>query len=647
MAQVFSLRLFTLRRLLVLLVLLVPVVACSPGLLRAKQPGVAEALKLKPVQEEWVSYDIPEADQRENCKLEPYQREGVSGWEVRDADNRVLRRYLDTNADNKVDQWCYFRNGVEVYRDIDTNYNRNADQYRWLATAGTRWGIDDDEDGHIDRWKAISPEEVTEEAVLAMSSRDADRFSLLLLTPEELEELGLGEQQDAQLSEKLTATTQNYEDFLRNQQVVESGTEWVNFGGKRPGVVPAGTDGMTQDLHIYENVAAVVEEGGQHDQVIIGTLVRVGDVWRVIDLPKSFSEARAGNGSGGFFFQASLAARGSEQVPVSGGLDSEVQDLISEMEEIDRKLQNASAPAELAPLHARRADVLEKLAKAANSDSDRATWIRQLADTVSAATQSGEYPQGVKRLAALSADLQEQQAESSLVAYVTYRHLMAEYTHNLQQPDADFAQIQEHWLNNLEQFIEQYPTQPEASEAMLQLGMAEEFAGNDEEAVSWYSRIAEQFPETDVAQKANGAKRRIESLGEPLVLSGKDRDGNVVDVKSYRGKVVLVHYWATYYPNCMPGLSVLKDMQAKYGKDNLALIGVNVDSDRSKFETYLDENPLPWPQLHAPGGLDSSLAQTYGVLVLPTMILADRDGNIVNRDLNAGEVDGELRRLLR
>ena len=70
--------------------------------------------------------------------------------------SQVLRRFLDTNGDNKVDQWCYFKDGIEIYRDIDANFNNKADQYRWLGTAGTRWGLDDDENGQIDSWKVIS-----------------------------------------------------------------------------------------------------------------------------------------------------------------------------------------------------------------------------------------------------------------------------------------------------------------------------------------------------------------------------------------------------------------------------------------------------------------------------------------------------------
>ena len=49
--------------------------------------------------------------------------------------------------------------------------------------------------------------------------------------------------------------------------------------------------------------------------------------------------------------------------------------------------------------------------------------------------------------------------------------------------------------------------------------------------------------------------------------------------------------------------------------------GVALDGDRAKLVKFLQAKPLPWPQLHEPGGLDSRLAEEFGVLALPTMVL--------------------------
>ena len=281
----------------------------------------------------------------------------------------------------------------------------------------------------------------------------------------------------------------------------------------------------------------------------------------------------------GFFFQASLA-KTPAVTGVAGGLSPEVQKLVSDLEQIDKDLATQQSGEVAGQLNARRADVLQQLAQKATGAEDRMTWIRQLADTVSAAAQSGTYPDGIERLQSLYQNLEKEKATPALVAYVKYRFLSAEYGRSVQEPNADFAKIQQQWLVDLEQFVKDYPSSSDAAEAMLQLAVAKEFAGQDKDALTWYSRIAAEFPDTAVATKANGAKRRIESVGQPLQLEGKDLSGQTVSISGQRGKVVLVHYWATWCEPCKQDLSLLKDMLAKYGKDKMALIGVNVDSRR-------------------------------------------------------------------
>ena len=85
-----------------------------------------------------------------------------------------------------------------------------------------------------------------------MRDRDADRFKLLLLTPAELRDLGLDDQQAKDLASKLANTASGYEQLLRTQKVVEKDAQWLNFGGTRPGIVPAGTDGRKKTWCIRE-----------------------------------------------------------------------------------------------------------------------------------------------------------------------------------------------------------------------------------------------------------------------------------------------------------------------------------------------------------------------------------------------------------
>ncbi len=175
--------------------------------------------------------------------------------------------------------------------------------------------------------------------------------------------------------------------------------------------------------------------------------------------------------SEGFFFQGPLARRGTTDVPVSGGLSPEIQELVNGLEQIDRDLSAAKTLDALAPLNAQRAELLEKLADKATAAEDKTTWIRQLADTVSAAVQSGGFPDGIQRLEALYKRLETEKAAPDLVSYVKFRYLSADYWHSLQLPDADFAKIQQKWLTDLEQFVTDFATTKDAAEAMLQLAI--------------------------------------------------------------------------------------------------------------------------------------------------------------------------------
>lgn len=609
------------------------------------KPTPAEALKLQPIQA-GVDYDVPDQQATEKCTLAAVKAPPVSGWEVRDGSDNVLRRFLDTNGDNKIDQWCYYKDGVEVYRDIDSNFNRKVDEYRWLGTAGIRWALDPNEDGRIDRWKVISPEELSEEMTGALSGRDAERLRCLLLTKEELSGLRLGKDRAAELDKKLADANTELDEYVRTQEIVKSDAHWVNFGATRPGLVAAGTDGLEQDLQVYENAVAVIESDTSHDQIILGTLIRVGDAWRMISLPRSVSDTQDTAASDGFFFRSALARQTAMEAPAAGGLSAEVQALVTQLEEIDRALAAAATPAASAPLHAQKAALLKKLADLAANADEKTAWIRQRADALSASAQGGA-PDGIQQLAALCQELQTDNAAPELASYVKFLFLTADYSQAMQAPNADYPKVQQKWRADLEQFVKDFGTTEDVAEAMLQLAIVDEFDGQDEKAIGWYGRITSEFPNSPRAVKAVGAKRRLESVGKPLEFEGKDIDGNPVSIAALRGKVVIIHYWATLHDQCKLDISVLKDMQTKYGKNKVALIGVNLDSARADFDAYLQRNPLPWPQMYEPGGLDSPLANTLGILALPTMLLIDQDGKVVDRNLHIEKVDEALGGLVR
>jgi thiol-disulfide isomerase/thioredoxin len=616
--------------------------ATSAQWVYAAAPTAAQALKLTPVQQ-GIDCDQPSPELAAKCKIIAKKINGRVGWIVESPDGVILRKFVDTNGDNVVDQWSYYKDGLEVYRDIDSNFNGKADQYRWFHTAGSRWGVDPKETGVVQGWRSISAEEVSAEIVAAVATNDAQRFRRLLLTPNELKALGLGKSRAESVGQKVSRAAAEFSTMAARQRTITPDTMWLQFGASRPGIVPAGTDQSTRDLRVYENVVAIFEGGGKHGQLQIGTLVQVGDAWRVIDVPQPMTEGQTEVASHGFFFQAPMATRNES---AATGPSEALQKLLNQLSSLDNEAAKATTPEEQGQFTGRRADLLIQIADAAKSADDRAMWLRQLADMISSAVQSGTCPDGAERLKSLFEKLQKSNADKNMAAYVKFRQLTAAYVLSMQAPKADPSKIQTEWIKTLEQFVGDYPAAPDAAEAMLQMAITQEYSGQEDDAKKWYTRIVREFPDSPAAKKANGAQTRLDSVGKVIELNGQSPLGSQIDLAKYRGKVVLIQYWATWSGPAKADMPTLKELWNKYGRQ-FAIVGVSLDNNAKDLSAYLGENPLPWPQIFEPGGLDSRPANVFGILTVPTMILVDQQGKVVNRSVSTAELEAEVKKLIR
>lgn len=353
---------------------------------KSSGPSVQTILAYQPSQKD-VPIDRPESAEIGKCTVSTNK----SGYILRDADGDVLRHFADTNGDNSVDQWSYYKDGVEVFRDLDSNKNNKPDQCRWLNTAGTRWGIDANEDGKIDAWKVISAEEVTSELVAALRDRDRARFERLLVAPKEIKVLGLGAAKAAALQKKLEEAAAGFARFANSQQLVTPESKWVSFGGFQPGIVPQGTDESTVDLMVYENVMAMVETDGKAQPITVGAIVRMGNTWRLIDLPQAVESTASANDYKPFFFAMPKAALPEQQA--AGKPNEKMQQLMTELQGLGE-----ITPATPARQHERRAEILQQLADESETPEMRTQWYQNLADTLSAAVQTGAYEAGIDKL---------------------------------------------------------------------------------------------------------------------------------------------------------------------------------------------------------------------------------------------------------
>src|SRR4051794_35180580 len=249
-------------------------------------PTVAQMLNFTPRQK-GVGYATPAAEEQEKCKVELMKGATKgSGWLLRDPNGKVLRIFFDTNGYGKPNVWSYFKDGAEVYREVDSTYAGRPDQYRWLNAGGMKWGLDADRDGRIESWKAISPEEVSQELLQALIARDAARFQALLLTEAELKALELPADQAGRIRDSLKAAAARFEETATKLSAsLTAKANWIHLETQAPQCLPADQGGARSDLVKYTAGTILFENAGKNEWVQTGEIVQVGAAWRLAEGP--------------------------------------------------------------------------------------------------------------------------------------------------------------------------------------------------------------------------------------------------------------------------------------------------------------------------------------------------------------------------
>ena len=130
----------------------------------------------------------------------------------------------------------------------------------------------------------------------------------------------------------------------------------------------------------------------------------------------------------------------------------------------------------------------------------------------------------------------------------------------------------------------------------------------------------------------------------------EDMDGESYKLHDYRGKVVLVNFWATWCPPCRKEMPALEALYKKLDGDSFAVLAVNQWEDPDHVFAYTGElNVFPtFPILFDP---ESKISADYGVKGLPTSFLIDKEGRLAyraigGRDFDHSEVEQLIQRLL-
>jgi len=182
-----------------------------------------------------------------------------------------------------------------------------------------------------------------------------------------------------------------------------------------------------------------------------------------------------------------------------------------------------------------------------------------------------------------------------------------------------------------------------------------------DKASDMLKQLQRDYPDTAPAKRVDAllasiqqgeAARKIQGLlgvGSAFPdFDVKDLDGKPLSIAGYKGKVVMLDFWATWCGPCVGEVPNVAAVYAKYHGKGFEIIGISLDrdGDKDKLISFTKEHNMPWRQFFDGKFWNNELAVKYGVQSIPATFLLDPSGNIIAKDVRGEALEPAVRKAL-
>lgn len=151
-----------------------------------------------------------------------------------------------------------------------------------------------------------------------------------------------------------------------------------------------------------------------------------------------------------------------------------------------------------------------------------------------------------------------------------------------------------------------------------------------------------------IEKRYNALKNTI--VGNTFVdLKGDTPDGNIISLSDYagKGKIVLIDFWASWCPPCRKEMPHVVKLYNQYKNKGFEIVGVSLDNDKASWVKGIKDLNITWPQMSDLKGWKTELGASYAVNSIPHMVLIDKNGKIIAKNINANDLETKLPELLK
>lgn len=141
----------------------------------------------------------------------------------------------------------------------------------------------------------------------------------------------------------------------------------------------------------------------------------------------------------------------------------------------------------------------------------------------------------------------------------------------------------------------------------------------------------------------------LDMVGTTPVIEGTLADGTKLDWSKYKGKVVLLDFWATWCGPCIAEIPNVKKAYEKYHEKGFEVVGISLDDDVKALIAFQEKEKLPWVSIFPTGanrGFEAPLAKQFMIEGIPATFLIGPDGKLVSTSARGPRLEAQLEKLL-